>query len=150
MAERLIRASDLSPKNTDRRSLRKTYALANIFELLIGILTVLAGLTLIVQPEVLEGSSLGRFAGELVWAWNMTYLAGGLLVVSGILGLSIRLEISGLALIATASATYGIAVASVFGTEGTIAIASNAAVVIACVIRVYSVLRVIRRMERPA
>lgn len=148
MAERLIRASDLSPDNTDRRSLRRTYALANIFELLIGVLAVIAGLTLIVQPGALEGSSLGKFAGELVWAWNMTYLVGGILVVGGILGLSIRLEVAGLALLGTASTTYGIALIVTFGSQATLSIASSVAVVAACAMRVITVLRTIRRLER--
>lgn len=123
---------------------RRAYLEAHVFELLIGVLTVVSALTFFASPGDLARTPIGHAVHPFDTAWNALYLGGGILVAVGILRPSYRLELAGLLFLSSAIAGAGAAIALEVGTRGASSISIYAATAAACIVRITVILRLER------
>jgi hypothetical protein len=109
MTGRAHRTTDLASYDTDRRHFRRSYIRSNAFEAFVAFAAMMAGIAFLLIPDAIESSTVARNAGALSAIWGWLYGAGGLVVLVGLLVLSVRIEITGLFLLAAAAAIDGIA-----------------------------------------
>jgi hypothetical protein len=84
--------------------------------LCVALSTFIGGLATLITGDVLRLSAVGEALPRgMEMIWGVWYLAGGALIVVGILTLRARLEASGLCLLASATAIWAVAVFVVRG-----------------------------------
>jgi hypothetical protein len=121
---------------------RRLYLERHVFEFVIGVLSIIAAISFANDPESLRRTAVGQQLSGWDFVWNGGYGLAGLLIVVGLVIPKPRVEAAGLLLLATALTINVLAIWQVAGTIGATAIASYAAVVIACVGRVRQMIRV--------
>ena len=80
------------------------------YGLMLAVLSVIAALAFFADPTARERSAVGQAVHPLDDAWNVMYLAGGLLVALGILAVRPRFELAGISLLSAAIVINGLAV----------------------------------------
>lgn len=135
--------------NVRLRDRRRAYLEAHVFELLIGVLSVVTAVTFFAEPGDLSRTAIGQSVHPFDYGWNALYLAGGALITLGLARPSYRLEAAGLLMLAGAVTAGAVALIDVAGaTAGvatlTAALGSSFAAAAACLVRVAT----IRRVER--
>ena len=122
-----------------RNDHRRTYLLANVFELFVAVLAALASLTFFLDPSQLADSAVGRALPPFDYAWNVGYGLGALLVAAGLWKIDGYLEVAGLSLFTAAVLINGIAIIAVGGSVGTIFV--YVAFAASCLLRAFMVLK---------
>lgn len=114
------------------------------FEAAIAFATVIAAGIYLVNPEAVSRTAVGHTAQQLLPYWEALYLAGGLMVLYGLVRLSLRMEASGLFLLAAALAINALSIIDFSGMTGIASAATFAALVVACGMRVAFLMRLWR------
>lgn len=128
------------PVAVDRRTgIRRVHpAAANSFELFVALLSINAGIAFLLSPDDLEHAAVGQLLHPWDFAWNVLYVVGGLLIVVGLMRRSVRVEVAGLWLFASAVAIADLAVIAVAGLVGAAAVAIYTAAFLACASRIWT------------
>lgn len=137
------RWTDVPVAPTDRRSVRRSYLIANAFEGMLAVAAVVGGLGgLLASDETVQASALGALlGGVVVVAWNVLYVTGGACVLVGLLRPSPQFEVVGLALVSGGVAANGVAIITERGWLGLTASAMYLGWAVACVVRLRLVMR---------
>jgi hypothetical protein len=86
--------------------------LGSLFELAVAVAFAIVGLAFLIAPGAAAHSPVGRHVHPFDDAWSVLYLVAAPLVVAGVLRVSVRLRVCGLALLATGLVMQGVAAAS--------------------------------------
>lgn len=136
--------------NGRRKQIRTALLIANIWELFVCGLSTFASLNYFLNPVNLSDSSVGHIGFPDV-AWNGLYGVGAVLVVTGLVKLSPRLEAAGLSLFASSVLIQILAIIHYRGlgsSSGTIAILLGFAA--AAIVRIWDISAVDRRRTHRA
>jgi hypothetical protein len=124
---------------------RRAYLEAHVFELSLAIVAIVTAATFFLSPATLEGSAIGHAVHPFDYAWNGLYLAGGLLIVVGLVRPTHRLELAGLIMFGAAITVAGVALAAL-GSAGwalkIVSLGTYTAIATGCVIRALAIVRV--------
>lgn len=131
--------------NGARRAVRLRYLSANVFELSFAAFAVIAAVNYLVHPSSLESGSFGSITfPDLVW--NMLYLLGAVMIVSGLARLHPRSEVVGLCLFAAALLIQAVAIIHYRGVQTPAAsLAALVAFAAASIVRIYLLMTAVNR-----
>lgn len=115
--DRRVQRRDLTASGASRRW-HTSYLLANIFEAASGFAGALGGASYFLDQHSLLDASIGHALQHLAAAWSILYFLGGVLIVVGLLGGSLRVELAGLCLFFPAALTEGVAILTVAPGKG--------------------------------
>lgn len=131
----------------DRRSFRRNYLDGNAFEWWLALAAIVGSIVQFFDLDALFAASIGRQVGNWAIVWNALYLAGGLMIVVGLYGPTLRVELAGLCLFFAAVMVNASAILSIFGSQAIATTLAYLAFGTAAWRRALLVLRIVRRHE---
>lgn len=118
------------------------------FETAIAFAAMFSAVVYLIDPSPVGKSALGHVAQELLPVWEVLYAAGGLMILAGLIGRSLRLEVAGLSLLIAAISIQAFAIIDFAGTQGIVSAATFAALAAACVGRGWVLIDLWRHWRR--
>lgn len=127
-----------------RRSVCLGYLVANVFELLIVVLTTIANVVYLANRGAFLQTSLGKATQPYDLFWTVLFLVGGVFVTFGLLRPSPRLEVMGLFTFGAGVIANAVAITSVAGVPGVAPAAGYIGLVLASAVRIRAITWVLR------
>jgi len=124
-------------------SFRRYYLPEHAFELALALLAVAAASIFFLDPTALQRSAIGQALHPFDYVWNLLYLLAGISIVVGLVVPKPRIELAGLAFLATSVAINIVAITYVRPFPLWVVSATTyVAIVLACVGRAHVLLRI--------
>lgn len=121
------------------------YMMLNCFVVWVALAAIVGGTTFFIDPAVGQDASIHQAVGHLDQAYNLLYLAGGAVTLSGMLAINVRAEIAGLSLLGAALVINSIAIIVIHGGAGVSGGSTVGALGIACIFRLEELWRAVQK-----